>query len=108
MSLLRQHPKLIALNAALLAALAVATFTTSRPADAQTTLAKPGEQAGRLRGEYTMIPGKFQGGTASAIYIIDAANQELVALTWDRSNNRINPLGHRSLLDDSRYLTKPR
>ncbi|HMN42618.1 MAG TPA: hypothetical protein PKE29_17390 [Phycisphaerales bacterium] len=108
MNLLRSHPKLLALNAALLAAIAVTTLTGSRPADAQTAAPKPGEPGARLRGEYTMIAGKFQGGTASVIYIIDAANQDLVAINWDRSNNRPNPLGHRSLLDDARYLTKPR
>jgi hypothetical protein len=104
MSFLRRHPKLLALNAALLAGLAFAALMP-RAADAQ-----PGAnpQAGRLRGDYTLIAGRYQGGTASAIYIIDAANQELIALSWDRTNNRINPLGHRSLLDDSRYLSKPR
>ncbi len=108
MSLLRTHPKLIALNAALLAALAVATFTGSRTADAQPTSARSGEQNGRLRGEYTIIAGTIQGGTTSALYIIDAANQDLIALSWDRTNNRANPLGYRSLTDDAKYLTKPR
>jgi hypothetical protein len=98
--------KLIGLNIALLAVLAVVTLLSvvSSRAGAQPGATPPV----RGRGEYTMVSGKVQGATTAAIYIVDAANQEVVALSWDRANNRVEPIGFRSLNDDARYLTKPR
>jgi len=98
--------KLIGLNVALLATLAVVTLlgVVSARAGAQPGATTPA----RGRGEYTMVSGRIQGSTTSAIYIVDGANQEIVALTWDRTNNRVEPIGYRSLNDDARYLTKPR
>ena len=100
--------RLIGLNIALLAVLAVVTIAgvVSSRADAQPPTGS--NPASRIRGEYTMVSGKIQGATADALYIIDAANQELVALSWDRAASRFEPIGHRSIADDARYLTKPR
>ena len=104
----RLSRRLIGLNIALLAVLAVVTIAgvVSSRADAQ----QPGGAVPlpRMRGEYTMVAGKIQGATTQSLYIIDAANQELVALSWDRANNRFEPIGHRSIADDAKYLTKPR
>lgn len=105
----RVSPRLIALNVALLGVLVVVTWMGSRPATAQSPVGTPGAgQPARGRGEYTMIAGRATGGTASVVYVMDAANQEVVVLGWDRTNLRLNPIGHRSLADDARYLTKPR
>ena len=105
-SSVRLNPRLIGLNVALLAVLGVVTLVgvVSSRAGAQPGL----NQAVRGRGEYTMVSGKIQGATTAAIYVVDAANQEVVALGWDRATNRLEPIGHRSLTDDARYLTKPR
>jgi hypothetical protein len=106
----RISPRLVALNVALLAILVVVTVTGSRPATAQPPApgSPPGSQPTRGRGEYTMVCGKYAGATSSAVYIVDAANQEIVVLGWDRASNRLTPIGFRSLTDDAHYLTKPR
>lgn len=90
--------RLLGLNLALLLALGVVTLITTAQSSAQ-----PGvNQAGaRPRGEYTLVSGRYQGSTTSAVYILDVANQELVALRWDRNSNRFQPLGFRSLKDDT-------
>ena len=96
--------RLIALNAALLAALAFATI-------AGTASAQPGGEGaalGRARGDYTLISGRYQGGTAGAVYVLDASNQDILALTWDRTRDRFNIVGHRSLIEDSRVQRQAR
>lgn len=96
--------RLIAANAALLALLAVLTIAGMQSqADAQ-----PGSSAARGRGEYTMVSGRYQGGTASAIYLVDSANQEVLALTWNRTKNEFEPLGMRSMLADGQRNAPPR
>lgn len=107
----RVSPRLIALNVLLLGALVMVTFMGSRPATAQAPAGGagvPGGQPIRGRGDYTMMAGKSTGGTASVVYIVDAANQDVIVLGWDRTNLRLNPIGHRSMADDAHYLTKPR
>ena len=94
----RMDRRLVAVNAALLGVLVWVTLVA----------AQPGVPAGRGRGEYTMVSGRIQGATTSGIYIVDAANQEVVAMSWDRSLNRLEPIGHRSLVDDGKFLAKPR
>jgi hypothetical protein len=103
---MRKQPKapvrLIAANAALLGVLAVLTIVgMNAPAGAQ-----PGSQRGR--GEYTMVSGRYQGGTASAVYLVDSANQEVLALTWNRTKNEFEPLALRSMLMDSQHQAPPR
>ena len=96
--------RLIAANAALLAALAVLTIVgLQSPAGAQ-----PGGAAQRGRGDYTMVSGRYQGGTSNMVYLLDSANQELLALEWNRNRNEFAPLGLRSLVDDSRRQAPPR
>jgi hypothetical protein len=94
----RTRQRLIGLNIALLMMLGVVTIFSNVEAGAQ-----PGgtPAAPRPRGDYTVVSGRYQGGTANAVYILDAANQELLAITWDRSRNEVNVLGHRKLGDDS-------
>lgn len=86
----KQFRALIALNLVMLAALAAVTLAPAA-----------GAQAGRARGDYTMVAGQIQGREEAAIYIVDATNQELVALSWDRTAGGLTPLGHRNLAQDA-------
>lgn len=93
----RVKQRLIGLNIALLLMLGVVTILTSVDAGAQ-----PGATAApRPRGEYTVVSGRYQGGTNNAIYVLDSANQELMALSWDKSRNELEVIGHRKLNDDA-------
>jgi hypothetical protein len=87
---------LLALNAVLLAVLAV--FTWGPLAGAQN--AAPA----RARGDYTMVAGKTNAGGPSAVYIVDSSNQELVALRWDQGKQQMVGLGYRSLQGDTRAI----
>ena len=99
----RLSPKLIGLNVALLAILGIVTFVSSGPARAQPEDAA----AARQRGDYPAVSGRMQGGNA-VVELIDAANHELVALSWNRNNNVFEPIGFRSLIDDKRFMQRPR
>lgn len=96
------HPiarRLIGLNVALLLVLGAVTIVGGFEAAAQpgaATTAPP-----RPRGDYTVVSGRYQGGTSNAIFVLDAANGELMALAWDRSRNEMEVIGHRKLADDT-------
>lgn len=80
---------LVATNIMLGAGLALSVWATR--ADAV-------QQATRARGQYTMVSGEIQGGgDASAIYITDSVNQEMVALRWNNSRKELDGLGFRDL-----------
>lgn len=83
---------LILLNAALLAGLSVVSLAPS--ADAQNRRA-------RAKGQYTMVDAKFLGSVEAAVVIHDSANQELLALRWDRSRKSLTPIGLRDLAADA-------
>ena len=87
---------LLALNAAMLASLAVLTWGPL--AGAQNAA------AGRARGDYTMVAGKTNAGGASTVYLVDSSNQELVALRWDQGKQQMVGLGYRSLQGDARAI----
>lgn len=86
---------LVAINAVLLAALAAITF-------APFATAQPGmtPNAGRARGQYTLVSGRTMSGGADAVYIVDSSNQELVALRWDQGKQALLGLGYRNLSGD--------
>jgi hypothetical protein len=94
--------RLIAANAALLGVLAILTIAGMQ----STAGAQQGAQ--RSRGEYTMVSGSYQGGTASAVYLVDSANQEVLALLWNRTKSEFEPLGIRSMLADGQRQAPPR
>lgn len=102
--------RLVWLNGVLLAALAVVTVGQragaqpggSGGASGGSRVGGAASPADRPRGDYTLVTGRMQGGTAGAIYIFDAANQELLALSWDRTHDRFNIIGHRSVTSDAR------
>lgn len=87
--------RLVVLNCGLLMVLGALTIAGGFEAGAQTT------PAPRARGDYTMVSGRYQGGTSNAIYLLDAANGELMALAWDRSRNEMEIIGHRRIADDA-------
>jgi len=89
---IRKHRGLIALNAVLLVALAVVTLSPGARA----------QQGGRARGDYTMVGGRVQGGIANAVYIIDSANREMIALQWDEARKELLGVGYRDLAADGK------
>ncbi len=98
---------LVAFNLALLLVLGAVTIIGSLEAGAQSGGAGAGAGATgarptpRARGDYTMVSGRYQGGTSNAIYVLDAANGELLALSWDRGRNELEIIGHRRIADDA-------
>lgn len=97
----RMSNRLVGLNFALLLALGVLTILlNARPGGAA---AQPPDTAARTRGEYTIVSGRFQGGTSNAVYVLDAANQELMALSWNRSRDEMEIIGHRKITDDAQF-----
>ena len=54
----------------------------------------------RANGQYGIVGGRIQGRTEAAIYVVDASNEELIALHWDSGRRRFNPVGYRDLLRD--------
>ena len=56
---------------------------------------------GRARGEYTMVSGKVTGGSAHAVYVVDANNQETLALIWNQSTKGLDVIGYRDQHADS-------
>jgi len=83
---------LIGLNAALALCLAVVTFAP------QVTAQQPAPA--REPGDYTMVAGRLQGQAFEVTYIVDAANQEMVAVMWEQSRRQLLPVGYRDLAAD--------
>ena len=81
---------LLILNGALLAVLVAVVLSPIASA----------QRGGRARGEYTMVSGRIIGGNANAVYIIDASNQELIAVRWNESTKSLDGLGYRDLSSD--------
>ena len=71
-----QFLSLIALNAVLLAALALVSLSGSASAQQ------------RQRGSYMLISGGVTGTPLSVVYVIDETNNELVALAWDDAGKK--------------------
>jgi hypothetical protein len=89
---------LVALNIVLLMVLAAVTFGASVHA-----------QNARGRGEYTMVSGGVNGSNSAAVWIVDVANQEMIALTFTQQPNRqIEGIGYRNLAADAASLTRAR
>lgn len=96
----RTTRRLVGLNIVLLAVLAIVTLAST-----PRLFAQPGGGAGaqnaRPRGDYTMVSSRYQGSSNNAVYILDAANQELAVLKWDRGKERFEPIGLRRLSQDA-------
>lgn len=83
--------RLILLNAGLLVALAAVSLAP--PAGAQ--------RGGRAGGDYTMVAGRVQGGSTNAVYVVDAANQEMIAVRWNGGTKSLDGLAYRDLSADA-------
>jgi hypothetical protein len=92
----RRRRGLIVLNAVLLTVLGALTWSPLASGQNQ--------GAGRARGDYTMVAGKTIAGGPAAVYIVDSANQEVVALRWDQSKQEMVGLGYRNLQTDARAV----
>lgn len=90
-----RYTALLAINAALLAALAASVL-------APTSATAQRDEANRARGDYTMLAGQVQGMEENAIYLVDVNNREVIAVRWDRNNHSFSPLGYRDLDEDAR------
>jgi hypothetical protein len=80
---------LIVLNAVLLIVLAAVTLGSR--VQAQT----------RGRGEYTMVAGGVNGANAAVAYIVDVANQEMIAVTYNQNTKLLEGIGYRNLAADA-------
>lgn len=97
MTTTRTRPSLAALaglNIALVAVLALVTLWTPAPVSAQ------GSRT-RAKGQYTLVSGRAQGITENVAHIIDAANEQMVAMRYDRSKKGLLLIGHRDLRADA-------
>ncbi|HNB59452.1 MAG TPA: hypothetical protein PK308_04000 [Phycisphaerales bacterium] len=99
--------RLIALNAFLLAGLALVTVAGHVSAQPRNGTPLTGVAA-RSRGDYAVVPGRTQAGNADAVYVLDATNQEILALSWDRNKDRFSIIGYRSLANDARVQQQTR
>lgn len=92
----RTERSLVAVNAAL--GVVLVALVAMAPS---TAIGQPsGGQ--RPRGDYTMVSGKTTGGNANTVYIVDAINQEMVALRWDAGRKTFAGVGYRDLNADGR------
>lgn len=85
--------RLVALNIALLGVLGAVTVVARAE--------RSGQPAIRGRGDYTMVGGKIQGGNGNAIYILDGANQQLIAVRWNDSRKTLDGMDYRNLAQDA-------
>ncbi|MCA9277621.1 MAG: hypothetical protein H6815_02395 [Phycisphaeraceae bacterium] len=88
-----RHKLLIVLNCGLAVAVAGVATTSS-------VIGQAGQARGR--GNYTAISANMQGGNSSAIFILDAANQEMVAVRWNDSRRSLEGIGYRNLTEDAK------
>lgn len=93
----RNYRGLIALNGVLLGLLVIVTLAPG--ASAQTKAKRP-------KGQYAMVDGRVQGVTEAGIFVFDTANQEMIALRWDRSRKTLQPLGFRDVASDAAQAQK--
>ncbi|MFG0328873.1 MAG: hypothetical protein ACF8PN_03135 [Phycisphaerales bacterium] len=92
----KQIRGLLALNAALLAALALVTMAPRANAK--------GEGARTAAGNYVMAGGEVNGITSNAVYVFDQNSGVLVALVFERSTKRLKGIGVRDVMTDARRL----
>jgi len=89
---------LLALNGALLAVLALVTLGGHLPASAG--VGSNAQPVNRARGEYTMVAGEIKFGDSSGIWVVDSANQEMVAIRWNDGRNSFDGIDYRNLAED--------
>ncbi|HWB20811.1 MAG TPA: hypothetical protein VG711_10950 [Phycisphaerales bacterium] len=88
----------ILLNMGLLVLLAIITFSSTHA----------GAQNQRGRGDYVMVAGGARGTESSVVYVVDQVNQEMMALTYDSTNKRLDGMTYRNLANDARTMLRSR
>lgn len=86
----------VAANVVLSALLGVLVLRSWSPSPAAA------QNAGRARGEYTMVSGRTGSGSAHALYVVDGANSELVVFRWDQTRKEFLGFAYRSLDSDAK------
>jgi hypothetical protein len=86
----------LVLNAVLLALLAAVTFGSR--ADAQNV----------SRSNYNMVAGNAAGANAAVVYIADAANAEMVVVTYNPQQKVLEGVGYTNFAADAARLSRPR
>jgi hypothetical protein len=51
-----------------------------------------------------MVSGRTPTGGGDAVYIIDVANQDMVALRWDTSKQSFTGIGYRDIAADAKIV----
>ncbi len=87
---------LLAINGALLIILAAVTFGSTVNGQA------------RGRGEYTMVAGGVPSTDAAALYIVDVANQEMIAMVFNPNAKSLEGVGYRNLTIDAAAIQRGR
>ncbi len=85
---------LVGLNLVLLMVLGAVSFSPG--AGAQSS-----DGTNRVRGDYAIVGGADIGGVSSVIYVVDTANGELIALSWNDSIHSLEGIGYRDLRVDA-------
>lgn len=99
----RRTRGLIALNLGLLGVLALVSLGPAASASSTDGSAVNNAQpATRARGDYTMVAGSMRSGTASAIWLLDKANQEMVIVRWDEGRKTLQGIDYRDLTKDAK------
>ncbi len=57
--------------------------------------------ATRAEGRYVLLSGEASGLSTPVVYVLDTANQEVIALRWDERTDRAEILGFRDLRADA-------
>lgn len=84
----KKYGALIGLNAALVGVLLLVSLPAGAGAQQQ-----QGASSTRGRGNYTMVAGQVQGSAEDAVWIVDAANEEIMAMRWDISRQDVQFMG---------------
>lgn len=85
---------LLVINVALLFILAIVTLAPSVSAQ------------NRRRGDYTLVGGGANGANSSVVYIIDAANQEMMVVMYDTTSKTLTGVGYRNLARDANSILR--
>ncbi len=83
---------LVALNAVLVLAIGAVVLEPRATAQQQTP--------SRAAGQYMLVGGEVRSGNTNAVFVIDTANREMVALRWVDGRNVLEGIGYRNLADD--------
>ena len=62
----------------------------------------------RARGAYTMAAGRANGADSSVVYVVDTANQELIAVTYNPNTKLIDGVGYRHIGADAAEVARGR